>query len=255
MIRDPRISHRLVGTQSNGNWVTLVEALRSHARRNPQKIACACGDQKITYEELDDASTRLAARLLGQGLKPGDRLAIHWPNAIETVQLFFAAFKAGLIAVPVNLRLKTAEIEFVLKHSGATLCFSHPALSAAAQPAAAACGCLLRTSLPDEQTENATLPHVNVDAPAIILYTSGTTARPKGVVHTHETLLACSSLSAQALNYVQDDIMVTVLPMMHAAALACVLFPAILVGAGAVLIPSFDPAAILDAIERFRVPT
>jgi long-chain acyl-CoA synthetase len=238
--------------QKSGNPVTLAEALRSHAERNPHQTVCICGYRKIDYEELDSSSTRLAAWLLHQGINPGDRIAIHWPNAIETVQLFFAAFKAGLIAVPVNLRLKAPEIEFVLEHSGATLCFSHPSVSAAAQAAAAAGGCLVKTSLPDELTEEEALPHVNPDDPAVILYTSGTTARPKGVVHTHRTLLATAKLAAQAVHYTQDDSHLTVLPLMHAAALTCILFPAILLGATVVMIPAFDPAAVLDGIQRFR---
>ncbi len=232
--------------------MTLIAALRSSVERNPRKTALSCGDRKITYEELDGASTSLAGWLLRQGLNPGDRLAIHWPNTIETVQLLFAAFKAGLIAAPVNLRLKTAEIEYILKHSGAALCFSHPGFVAVAEPAANACGCPIRTALPDELSEDAALPQVDNDRPALILYTSGTTARPKGVIHTHKSLLATAHISAQALDYKQDDSVLTVLPLMHAAALTCALVPAILSGADLVLIPAFDPAAILDAIQRFR---
>lgn len=237
---------------SSDNPATLTEALRSHAERNPHKTVCICGDRKIGFQELDLTSTKLAAWLVRRGLNPGDRIAIHWPNTIETVQLFFAAFKAGLIAVPVNLRLKAAEIEFILKHSGAALCFSHPGVSAAAQPAAEVCGCPVITALPEELTKDAVLPHANVDVPAVILYTSGTTARPKGTVHTHGTLMATADLTAREMQYTQDDSQLTVLPLMHAAALACALFPAILLGSSVVLIPAFDPAAILDGIQRFR---
>jgi long-chain acyl-CoA synthetase len=95
----------------SGSLRTLVEALLSNVERNPQKTACICGDRKISCAELDCASTRLAPPSRPQ---PGVRLAIHWPNTIEAVQLFFAAFKAGLIAAPINLRLKAAEIEFIL---------------------------------------------------------------------------------------------------------------------------------------------
>ena len=227
--------------------------MRSVVARNPQKTAVSCGDRKISYQELDGASTWLAAWLLHQGLKPGDRIAIHWPNTIDAVQLFFAAFKAGLVAVPVNLRLKPAEIEFILNHSGVAVCFSHPGVAALAEAAATASGCPMRTSLPDQVAGDATLPHVNADdAAAIILYTSGTTARPKGTIHTHKTLLATADLSARAMDFTQDDSVLIVLPLMHAAALTCALLPTILSGGEVVLVPAFDPAAILDAIQCFR---
>ena len=208
--------------------MTLIAALRSSVERNPRKTVLSCGDSKITYEELDHISSSLGSWLLRQGLNPGDRVAIHWPNTIETVQLLFAAFKAGLIAVPINLRLKTAEVEYILKHSGAVLCFSHPGFVAVAEPAANACGCPIRTALPDDLSQDAALPQVDNELPAVILYTSGTTARPKGVIHTHKSLLATAHISVRALDYKQDESVLTVLPLMHAAALTCAMVPAIL---------------------------
>ena len=230
---------------------TLGAALQRSAGRNPQKIAVFCGDRSITYKELDRSSSLLAGWLLAQGLNPGDRVAIHWPNAIETVQLFFAAAKAGLIAVPVNLRLKSAEIEYVLAHSGAVLCFIHPAM-AAALDAAARFGCPARTALPDLSDEAVLLPAVSADSHVLIMYTSGTTARPKGVLHTQQTMVASASLSAQGLELVEDDSMLTALPMMHIAALCCAVIPSLLRGATVVLVPAFEPGAVLDAIQRFR---
>lgn len=83
----------------------------------------------MSYRDLDESSKQLALSLIDQGFQPGDRIAIHWSNSIEAVQIFFAVFKAGLIAVPVNLRLKSPEIAWILEHSKPVLCFSEPALA------------------------------------------------------------------------------------------------------------------------------
>jgi acyl-CoA synthetase (AMP-forming)/AMP-acid ligase II len=73
----------------------------------------------------------LACALLDEGLEPGDRVCMHWWNAVEPVLLSFACFKAGLIVVPVNLRLKASEAAHIFRHSGAKVCFSEPSLAAA----------------------------------------------------------------------------------------------------------------------------
>ena len=92
--------------------MTLGDLLRSRANRAPHRTALFCGDKTMSFAELDASTDRLAAWFMSEGLKAGDRVAIQWPNAIEAVQLYFAAFKAGLIGVPVNLRLKPAEVAY-----------------------------------------------------------------------------------------------------------------------------------------------
>jgi long-chain acyl-CoA synthetase len=229
--------------------MSLGALLEVNAARCPQKIAVYCEDRQIDYAELDRYTSRLASWLIDWGLKPGDRLALHWPNGIETIQLYFAAFKAGLIAVPVNLRLKTPEIEFVLKHSGARLCFSHSSVAPAAQQAAA---CPILTDLPAPSTATP-LPEVRESDPAIILYTSGTTTRPRGAIHTHASLEATARVTASCFTIAGEEVVLLPMPLMHAAALNCGLLPSILLGATVILIPVFNPASVLDAIERFRV--
>jgi acyl-CoA synthetase (AMP-forming)/AMP-acid ligase II len=107
----------------------LCQALREHAASDPNKMALFCLDRTISYRDLDLSSTLLAKWFLDQALQSGDRIALHWQNSIESALLFFAIFKAGLIAVPVNVRLKPAEIRYVLEHSEARICFSEPALA------------------------------------------------------------------------------------------------------------------------------
>src|ERR1700722_18829269 len=110
-IRDFTLPERISMSSSHSSWlhaqpVNLGGMLRHSARRSPQKPAIICGDEIVSYEKLDRSTDALALSLLREGLEAGDRVAIHWCNSLDVVTLFFACFKAGLIAVPLNTRLK-----------------------------------------------------------------------------------------------------------------------------------------------------
>jgi long-chain acyl-CoA synthetase len=236
-----------------GPGETLGELLHTRAFANPDASALFSNDRKMSYGDLDESSTRLARWLIAQGLKPGERVAIYWSNSIEAVQIFFGIFKAGLIAVPVNLRLKSPEVAWILEHSQPVMCFSEAALAPIAEQARPACPSLrcILTELPALAAgDGPSLAEVQEHQPAAILYTSGSTARPKGVTHTHRTLReAVRMIADDLLN--GEDIVLTMTPMMHAIGLGVDLLPAISLGIPAVLLPAFDAGAVLDAIERF----
>src|SRR5215471_5744215 len=118
--------------------MSLGNLLHESAQRQPDKTAVICRDCSLTYRQLDESARALARRLLSDGLKPGDRVGVHWANSLECVQLLFACFYAGLIALPVNLRLKAPEVAYIMEHSGAAIWFSQPELSTIAAGAAAA---------------------------------------------------------------------------------------------------------------------
>src|SRR5712691_6105338 len=147
--------------------MNLGRMLRQSAVRTPQKSAIVCGDRIVTYEALDRSTDALAHWLLRQGLETGDRVAIHWCNSVEVVNLYFACFKAGLIAVPVNTRLKAPEIAYILGHSKAKLCFSQPELVSLCEEVRADCPDVqhIHTALPSlETTESGVaLPRVSPD--------------------------------------------------------------------------------------------
>lgn len=235
--------------------MNLGDFLSASTARNPRKTAIALENERISYEQLEHSSASLARWLLRQGCKPGDRIAIHWPNSIEIVKLLFACFKAGMIAVPVNVRLKAPEVTYILAHSQAAICFEHPDLIGLTKEAC--CdreSCLrLQSSLEglDDDNDKIALPEVYDHDPALILYTSGTTARPKGVTHTYRTLLEGLSLVCSAA----PDSLQTVLVMTQMAyisAICFVLLPAIVTGGTCVLVPAFDASLVLDSIERFQ---
>ncbi len=231
--------------------MNLGELLRARATSAPDDTALFCGDRTLSFAQLDASTDDLAAWLRSEGLVPGDRLAMLWPNAIEVVQLYFAAFKAGLIAVPINLRLKPVEIAWIVENSGAALCFSHPALADAVRTT----GIRVLTELPACAAAASTGPPVPDEAPALILYTSGSTGRPKGAVHTHRSLLVTGELCTQDFEETFRDVAkprgLVMTPLMHASGLY-VLLASIRLGEPCVLLPTFDPAATLDALERYR---
>jgi long-chain acyl-CoA synthetase len=233
--------------------MTLGEMLHLSAVRNPAKPAAICGERIVTYEELDKATDALARWLLHQGLGPNDRVAIHWTNSIETVTLYFACFKSGLIAVPVNNRLKAPEIAYILGHSKAKICFSQPELAPLSEEIRNECPDLraIHTKLPPMEDAGAALPPLTPDRIAAVLYTSGTTARPKGVMHTHVSLIGSTELMA-SLGFDETDVPLAVTQMVHIAALACVLLPGLRCGCTVVLLPAFDAGQALDLIERWR---
>jgi acyl-CoA synthetase (AMP-forming)/AMP-acid ligase II len=146
--------------------MNLGDMLRHSAARSPQKPAVICGGQVVSYEALDRSTDALARWLLQQGLETGDRVAIHWCNSLEVVNLYFACFKTGLIAVPVNNRLKPPEIAYILGHSKAKLCFSQPALAPLCEEA--------RPDCPDLQRLYTTLPPLDATE-------SGNTALPRSL--------------------------------------------------------------------------
>lgn len=243
-------------SQLQPEFMNLGKTLRDSAARNAQKPALICGDQIVTYGALDRSTDTLAYWLLRQGFEPGDRLAIHWCNSIEAVKLYFACFKAGIIAVPVNNRLKAPEIAYILQHSKAKLCFSQPDLALLCEEIHGDCPDLQKvyTRLPCEQLANEVppaLPDIIPNRVAAILYTSGTTARPKGVVHTHLSLIAIADLTC-SLGLNESYTLLAATQMVHIAALGLVLLPGIFVGATIVLLPAFDASQSLDAIERWR---
>lgn len=234
--------------------MTLGDLLHSHAVRTPDAPALMCGGRTMSFAELDAQTDRLAAWLLAEGLHAGDRFAVQWPNGFEVVELYFAAAKAGLIAVPINLRLKPAEIAWVVENSGASLGFSHPALGDAMH----ATGLRVFSALPNlDAVAPLAQPLGSSDMPGVIMYTSGSTGRPKGAVITQRALLATGEICAQIVDSYGSDIKARGLlmtPLMHSSGMF-VLLASMQRGEPCVLLPTFDPAAVLDAVEQHRCTT
>ncbi len=220
------------------------ELLIQFAQKHPAKAAVITNERSITYGELDTAVDSFARHLRGRGLQTGDRIAVHWHNSVEFAELLLGGWRAGLVIVPVNTRLKTAEIAYVVEHSGARLCFSEPALAGLVN------GVEVMSELPAVTQGCGSPPDADPDAPAVIIYTSGTTSRPKGVVHSQRTLLEGARIHANLVPG-SDDRPLAIMQMAHIAALQLFFLQGLMQGATVVLLRSFDAAAALDMIERY----
>lgn len=234
--------------------MTIGSVLTASAAINSQKTAIALGQETISYQELDQSVTILAQWFVQQGYRRGDRVALLWPNSIELVMLFLACFRAGMIAVPVNVRLTPNEVAYVLQHSRAALWFVHPELASVAEEASRGISIARMHTMPaisDEDLDAMALPMVRDDDPALIIYTSGTTARPKGVIHGHRSLMENVRQTYKAA----PDSLQTILSMTQMAFISSMcagLLLAVATGATLVLVQAFDAPLALDLIERFR---
>jgi long-chain acyl-CoA synthetase len=156
--------------------------LKIRAAAEPNKSALICGDTVLTYAQFAAQAERVAHAWLRKGLQRGDRIALHMRNGIELATCYYACFAAGFVAVPVNTRLTPEEIAYVLENSGARAYIAQSDLR-------------IPTSVPSWEFDAAApghcksvLPAPRPDDPALLLYTSGTTAQPKGVSHSQRTL-------------------------------------------------------------------
>lgn len=218
----------------------------------------------MSWAELDTAVGQCAAGLLGRGLRPGDRVALLMGNSIAYVVAYFGALRAGLVAVPVNPAYTAPEVSVLIADSGSrVLIADHACLAVAREASAAIASCEVIESESPAWAEllNApaiALPSVGDDALALLLFTAGTSGRPKGAMLTHNALLAniemIRSLESPPA-VVADDVVLVVLPLFHVYGLNTALGLAVSAGATCVIIDRFDPVESLRTISEQAVTT
>ncbi|MER7948728.1 long-chain fatty acid--CoA ligase [Streptomyces sp. NPDC096079] len=238
----------------------LAGFLVETAARQPERPALRLGERVITYGELDERTARAAALLRSEGVRPGDRVALMLPNVPEFVVLYYGALRAGAVVVPMNPLLKTRETEFHLTDSGAVRLFEwHQAPGEGAQGAVAAGvphTAVEPGAFASELAEHEPLREVadtDGEDMAVLLYTSGTTGRPKGAVLTHAGLRHNTEVNSVHIQEMRpDDVVVGCLPLFHIFGQICTMSAAVRSGASLVLVPRFEPGAVLDAVARER---
>src|SRR6185503_17214377 len=161
-------------------------------------------------------------------------------------------FKAGLVAVPINTRLKPEEVRYILGHAGVRMAFCEPGFMPLLEQAGAAFPVF--STLPDAPGETCDLPDLGPDSLAMIVYTSGTTARPKGVAHTHRSLSETGLNGSRLTPGMSDHVRLCFLPLMHISGV-WLASAALREGTPMILMPRFEPGAALDAIEEFGCTT
>jgi long-chain acyl-CoA synthetase len=246
--------------------MTPIEALYRLAQTRPSQAAMIAGDRYWTYARLVSETERLAKAMVARGVKPGDRVALHMANLPQMVLAYYACFRIGAIAAPLNTRMKTAELRPILKRLDASLYLGQAQLYAEiagieSDILPSHVRYIAGGSVKDERARpweriyagSASLPLPAMpapDAPAILLGTSGTSGASKLVVHT-ATTLAASVEACIEFGMRGRHTTLNMAPMVHASGLA-VMLCSIRFGARMILLERFDPDAALDAISAHR---
>ncbi|MFI5804703.1 fatty acyl-CoA synthetase [Streptomyces sp. NPDC051561] len=235
---------------------TVDGLLRRTARRVPDRTALHYRDRTWTYAELDAAVSTAAALLRGdRGLAEGDRVATYGHNSDTYLIAYLACARAGLIHVPVNQNLTGPDLAHILGQSGAALVLADPDLADrvpdgfATLPLRDAPGALLEAlATPTAYDRDARDPR----EPVQLLYTSGTTADPKGAIMTHRALVHEYASAIEALDLAETDRPVHALPLYHSAQMHVFLLPYLAAGATSTLLDGPDAVTLFDLVEADR---
>jgi acyl-CoA synthetase (AMP-forming)/AMP-acid ligase II len=245
------------------------ELSRLNARRFPNKVAIVCNGRSMTFGQVDELANRVANALLAGGVQHGDRVAFLAFNCLEYIPLMFGIVKTGAMCVPLNFRLTADELAHMLTDSGAETLFFGPEFQDMAD--------VLRARLPrmskfigighdagcasslDSLTRGnvAREPAVAIDEDdgLFVMYTSGTTGRPKGAVQTHRALVEQISQIALVTRVTHHDVALVTIPLFHGGGMCTVALPHLYMGARVVVMPRFDAGASLELIEREGITT
>ncbi len=240
-------------------------ALRRAARKWRDRPALAFADRIWTYRELDDAASRVAVwyqRALG--LSPGDRVAVYGRNSDGYLLAWLGAVRAGLIHVPINYALKGPELTYIVNQSGAKALIVDPFLGGNVQAVRADLKAQIHAAI--SGTDDSLLaaaksagrspvddPRVVASDLAQIMYTSGTTANPKGAMMSHGAMMAQYQSCICDLDFAASDRNLAALPLYHTAQMHAFTMPALLAGAYTRLIETPAPQIVLRIVEEERI--
>ncbi len=234
--------------------------------KNPDKVAIIFNGKSTSYGELDRSIKTSARALINLGINRGDRVALFMNNGVELIELYFACFRAGSIAVPLNHRYQTAEVTYAVNHCKAKILIADNDLFPRIKD--------IKNSLPFVQgiyeagpepkngenswnsiLENAPVeldwPITDKNDPAMILYTSGSTSKPKGVTHTHSSIFNTCISRKKTQELKEDDVSLVATAICHAGGSIGNTFPTLYSGGTAVILDTADPALFLECVKRY----
>ena len=250
--------------QSDVNWFGV---LAHHALRAPDSPITLFEGRVTTYAEMETRAVALAGGLSERGVRRGDVVGLLAYNCPEFLQVVFAANYLGAIAMPINWRLAAPEVRFILEHSQARVLVCDEALhelgatATAGMEAALVRVCIAPvppqgwTGLTELEAGAAPPRWVPMDPDDVhrLMYTSGTTGRPKGVMITHANLAWKNLAHITEFGFTSADLGLACGPLYHVGALDLTTTSLIGVGAPTIIHRAFDPAAVVDELERSRV--
>jgi long-chain acyl-CoA synthetase len=239
----------------------LATILTDTAAEHGDRTAFKLDDVELTYSVLDNSSARIAALLEAKGLERGDRVGLMMPNVPYFPAIYYGVLRAGGIVVPMNVLLKGREVAFYLGDSGARFLFAWHDFAEAAEAGAGEAGTETILVKPGE-FEQLVMEHEpagevagsSAEDTAVILYTSGTTGKPKGAELTHANLRRNCTVTQTTLGeFSHEDVMLGALPLFHTFGQTCTMNSAVAIGACVTMLPRFDPEKALAIIERDKV--
>jgi malonyl-CoA/methylmalonyl-CoA synthetase len=228
------------------------------ATRPHHPLLCDVGGAWTHAAEFEARTRHAAARLLGSGLAPGDRVAVCLATSLAGAVAHIAALRAGLVVVPMNPRYTDREIGHIVADARPTAAIVDDSSRERVQWGAPQLRVVLVAADfgtgrgGDEDLSDGALDRAKPDDPALVAYTSGTTGAPKGAVLSHANVLANSESVARTWRWNEDDRLIHALPIFHGHGLCVGLYTTLLAGASAVLLPSFDRESVLDAMGDYR---
>jgi long-chain acyl-CoA synthetase len=251
--------------------IALGDVIHRSARRFGERTALIDGELRVSYRELDTLSNRFAHHLLGLGLQSGDRVGMLCNNSIDMVIALYGVQKAGLVWVPINTTLAPDSIGYILDHAEIRhlvidvglharpelreLVDSRGIAPILACPPASTATAGLSTVAQASDSGPSTLPEVEIDSNQLVLimYTSGTTGKQKGVMHSHASVhAALMSTAIECRSSTGGDVWSGMLPLFHVAQFS-LMMSLLTVGATMLVQRGFDAPAMLEAIERHKV--
>jgi len=242
--------------------------LSETALRFPEHPALIAHGGSLSYRELQDRVERLASGLRSLGLGKGDKVGIFLPNCPEFVLTYFAVVRIGAVAVPCNILLKHEELRYIYQDAGVSAAVTSPALLPVALQAKESLPSLQHLIVTDPATSREAIPLSELIArhgpltdlcpadpgdTAVILYTSGTTGRPKGAMLSHHNITWDAKACIEVLEVSENDNFLCVLPLFHSfAATVCMVLP-FMTGGAVTLMDRFVPNQVLEAISQYGV--
>ena len=240
----------------------LGDVARLNAIRYGSATALLFEDRTLSFEELNACADGIGRRLLDMGLRAGDRVALLAENGLEFYPVYFGIMKIGAVMVPLNYRCTVIELEQMLRDSMPRVLFHTPTFATQALALRRSMGNVLtlveiNPGLLDVRapTLDALPPDFDERATATILYTSGTTGKPKGAMLPHRALLEGAIATALATRIRRTDRVLLTVPLFHGGGLFVVSHPHLFVGASVVLTARFDPDTLFDLIDRTAATT
>ncbi len=240
--------------------LNLGSILQAGAHERADHPAVVLGDRRISYAELDRAARGVATSLRERGVNPGQQVALMVPNVPEFTIAYFGILYAGCTVVPLNVLLSAPEVEYHIEDSEAVLLIAHPLFAEPARVGAEAAGVPVVWSdgdlgetvaeLAAAEPVDALFP-TNPDDTAVILYTSGTTGRPKGAELTHANLLInCALVVPRLVPVDRKQVALATLPLFHSFGQTCIQNATIAAGGTFTLLPRFTPEDAFAIMER-----